>query len=270
MSSLLPANARCTSLPGSTVAQVRPWQIDMSFDDDSGGDGQRRWANGLTPELFASQIVADAQSEADHLAFEAKRTADLILERARQEAEDIKAQAYSTGLVQGQLDGKQEIWVTLSTQKAAEIQSMQQALQEIVDAFLSQRQAVWEQTETEMLEFVMEVSKKVLQTELEIRPEMTTDIIRHALRRVVDKENVRIRVNPSELSSVRAHREDLILLLDGIKNLEIVDDRRIGNGGCVIETNAGTIDARIETQMAQIKDAMIPDKSFETDRELES
>ena len=51
-------------------------------------------------------------------------------------------------------------------------------------------------------------------------------------------------------------RDDLLSLLDGIKNLEIVDDRRVGDGGCVIETNAGTIDAKIETQLAEVERAL--------------
>jgi flagellar assembly protein FliH len=47
-----------------------------------------------------------------------------------------------------------------------------------------------------------------------------------------------------------------LLILDGARQLEIIEDRRVGRGGCVIETSAGTIDARIDTQFEQIADKL--------------
>ena len=38
--------------------------------------------------------------------------------------------------------------------------------------------------------------------------------------------------------------------------LEIDGDRRVGRGGCVIETNAGSIDAKIDTQLEQVESAL--------------
>jgi flagellar assembly protein FliH len=55
---------------------------------------------------------------------------------------------------------------------------------------------------------------------------------------------------------VRASREDLIAMVDGIRNIEIVDDRRVDAGGCVIETNGGTIDAKLDTQLNEIGAAL--------------
>ena len=56
-----------------------------------------------------------------------------------------------------------------------------------------------------------------------------------------------------DLETVRAFREDLTALVDGIGQLEIVEDRRVSPGGCVVETTGGTIDARIETQFTEIE-----------------
>ena len=67
---------------------------------------------------------------------------------------------------------------------------------------------------------------------------------------------MRLRVSLGDAGRVRAMREDLLTMLDGLRHLEIVDDRRVGDGGCVIETNAGTIDAKIETQLAEVARAL--------------
>ena len=74
-----------------------------------------------------------------------------------------------------------------------------------------------------------------------------------ALRRITEKDHVRIRVSVADAPHIREMRDDLLTLVDGIKNLEILDDRRVGDGGVVIETGAGTIDAKIETQLAEVE-----------------
>jgi flagellar biosynthesis/type III secretory pathway protein FliH len=83
-------------------------------------------------------------------------------------------------------------------------------------------------------------------------------VIHNALRRITDKEQVRIRVSVSDAEQVKSLREELIAMTDGLRQLEIIDDRRVGDGGCVIETGAGTIDAKIETQFAEVERALVP------------
>jgi flagellar assembly protein FliH len=61
-----------------------------------------------------------------------------------------------------------------------------------------------------------------------------------------------VRVNPGDLEQIREHREEL--LSNGeIKNLRVVEDQRVDRGGVVVETDGGTIDARISTQVNEAK-----------------
>src|SRR6185437_6459252 len=99
--------------------------------------------------------------------------------------------------------------------------------------------ALWETQEKEMVGFVLDIARQVIKTEITQNPEIVTHVLQNALRRVTDKEHVRIRVSLADAGLVKAQRDDLISSLDGLRNLEIVDDRRVGQGGCVIETNAG-------------------------------
>jgi flagellar assembly protein FliH len=80
--------------------------------------------------------------------------------------------------------------------------------------------------------------------------------VRHALLRSASAETVRIRVHAADLESVKAHREELLTLVDGIRQLEIVADRRVGPGGCVVETLGGVVDARVETQLDEVESAL--------------
>ena len=61
-----------------------------------------------------------------------------------------------------------------------------------------------------------------------------------------------MRVNPGDLERMREHRDEL--LNDGeIKNFRIIEDQRVDRGGVVVETDGGTIDARISTQVNEAK-----------------
>ena len=95
----------------------------------------------------------------------------------------------------------------------------------------------------------------MLKDEVSTRRDVVVNIVKDTLKRVVDKDLVRIRVNVADTPAIKSRRDEIASLVDGIRNLEIVEDRRIGLGGTVIETNAGRLDARIETQLDEIRRA---------------
>jgi len=61
-----------------------------------------------------------------------------------------------------------------------------------------------------------------------------------------------VRVNPADLERMRDHRDELIAIGD-IRNLRVVEDKRVDRGGVVIDSDTGTIDARIRTQLDEAR-----------------
>ena len=58
----------------------------------------------------------------------------------------------------------------------------------------------------------------------------------------------RVRVNPVDLERMRQHR-DSIAGAGESKHLRVIEDQRVDPGGVVVETDGGTIDAKISTQI---------------------
>jgi flagellar assembly protein FliH len=210
----------------------------------------------IEAEREATEILERANDEAAILLHKAVESSKQIMEDAFAEAEVLKAEARQQGALDGFADAKSEVEADLSVAWNKRVDDLQSDIQVLIDAIAVQRTTLWEQTEQEVLAFVMEMAKRVVKVEIQQNPEVVGEMIRHGLRRVADKENMRIRVSPDELEAVRADRNDLLLILDGARQLEIIEDRRVGRGGCVIETSAGTIDARIDTQFEQIADKL--------------
>jgi flagellar assembly protein FliH len=107
-----------------------------------------------------------------------------------------------------------------------------------------------------MLELVLEVARKVVREELKLQPAHVLAIVRDALRRVQGVGRLRIRANPLDVDLLRQNRPLLLQVVEGIESIEIVEDRRVDQGGCVIETEQGVYDARIRTQLGEIERAL--------------
>lgn len=198
----------------------------------------------------------DARAEAARLRAQAQAEADEIRSDARVQAEALREAAWQEGFHNGREGGRDAVTLELEGQFRGREQDLRAEVAALVTHIGAARQALWERQEAEMVAFVLEIARKVIKTEVTQNPEIVTHVIANALRRVADKELVRIKVCPDEAERLRAGRENLLALVDGIKTLEIVDDRRVSAGGCVIETNGGTIDAKIETQLAEIERAL--------------
>jgi len=199
------------------------------------------------------EILAMARAEALTIIADARREAASLLADARDQAEAMREAAWQEGKHEGQEAARIEIEQQLRQEMDTYRDDMRADLQEIVDAVADGRRKLWEQQEGQILAFVLDISKQVIKTEVQQNENVLMEIVRNAMRRVTDKENMRIRVAASDAPRIKAAREEIMQIVDGIKTLEIVDDRRIGPGGCVIETNAGTIDAKIETQLGEIE-----------------
>jgi flagellar biosynthesis/type III secretory pathway protein FliH len=52
--------------------------------------------------------------------------------------------------------------------------------------------------------------------------------------------------------------------MGGISRLEVIDDPRVSPGSCLLETNAGDVDATVESQLARILEALAapPDETL--------
>jgi len=129
-------------------------------------------------------------------------------------------------------------------------------LESLTAALEAERKQFFDRVEPELVRLAVSIAEKVIGRELELRPETVVDLVRSAMKRLRDRERLRVSVNPTDLERMKEARDDLISAVDGVRKLEVVEDRRVDPGGCVIESPNGTLDARIRTQMDEIGRAL--------------
>jgi flagellar assembly protein FliH len=57
----------------------------------------------------------------------------------------------------------------------------------------------------------------------------------------------------ADLKLTTSHTKDYISLVEGVKSIQVVEDSTVDEGGCIIETDFGEIDARISSQLAELE-----------------
>jgi len=118
------------------------------------------------------------------------------------------------------------------------------------------RVALTERYQRDLLELALGVAHKVVQRELAEHPEHWLGMIREAVLATLDRETIRIRVGPVLHRYLVEHLPRLRVLLEEVKELDLVEDVGLGETGCVVESHYGDLDVGVDSQMSAIRAAL--------------
>lgn len=185
-----------------------------------------------------------AQIAAREIIEAARREGEAIVASANGEADEIREGAHEAGLQVGLAE--------VEAQRAELVGEFRQAV-EAVDARFDE---FWASVEPDVVRLTLDMARKVVGHEIEENNEFVLNTVKAGLRQLRERQELKVRVNPSDYEFLRSKRDDILGSYDGIRSLEIMDDRRVERGGCLIESTNGSLDARIETQFAEIERAV--------------
>lgn len=115
------------------------------------------------------------------------------------------------------------------------------------------REAIAARAERELVRLAIEIAKKVVHREVTIDNEIVMTLARIGISRMQNRVAATIHLHPDDFAYVTTHRETL----DAGHALELMEDRSIGRGGCLVQTEMGDVDTRIEQQFAEIERAFL-------------
>ena len=174
--------------------------------------------------------------------------AEDFMAAARAEADDIRHAARQQGYEEGYQAGMAAAREELAPATAAlgeALAGAQQVRAEAVDS-----------VEARAVELSLRLAEKVVAGTLDVQPERVVDVVRGALRCLVDRERVIVQVHTLDLELVREAVEPLAATLGGIDSLEVQEDRRVSRGGARVRSAAGEVDATIETKLERAREVL--------------
>lgn len=119
------------------------------------------------------------------------------------------------------------------------------------------RQDIIEKSEEQILKLAIAIAEKILNQEVATRKEIILDVLKGALKNVSETEGMKIRLNPLDFRYMMEVKKDFLQSFDGVRNIIFEEDSSIRRGGAVIETMFGEVDARLDSQLKEIKTALL-------------
>lgn len=198
-------------------------------------DDIRAQAQGIVDDASrnAEQLIADAQARARALVEDAAARADAI-------AQDARKRGHEEGFAAGRTAAEREMSDMVVTMRG------------LLEMARVERHKLIEEADPELVRLALGIAERVLHQQVALDRGVVVEMAKTAISRLIERDSVTVRVNPADLERIREHREELVALGD-IRNLRIVEDKRVDRGGVVVDTQAGTIDARIKTQLEEAR-----------------
>ena len=111
-------------------------------------------------------------------------------------------------------------------------------------------------TEKDVLTLAVRLAEKIVGREIESDDKAIIDIVSTAMQNARQRERLTIKVNPADLPEVKKEAKQLKASAQ-TKYIDFVADPRVEKGGCLIESEVGTVDARLETQFRVLERALL-------------
>lgn len=186
-----------------------------------------------SPHLIKHQVLRHVRQIHGKLQ-ESERLAGEIIEQARQEAVSIKEEAREVA--------RQEV--------IAEFHDVLAHARGEYDRLIAD-------AEQDIVALAMQVAQRILQHRFEVEPQTLKHMIEGSLELVRDKRQITVRVHPDDLSRVHAWHQDFLRQVE-TTSLFFEADAELSPGDCLIDTEAGRIDARVSVQLENFQRALAP------------
>ena len=152
---------------------------------------------------------------------------------------------YSIGFEDGCIEEKKKV------------DALTKTVSETVSNLEIYKRQLLEKAEESVIKLVLALARKIILKEPSVSNEIILDIIQNALKIVVDPNDLKIKVNPNDLKMLQENKHFLEMINGTNPSVKIEPDTTISTGGCIIETDFGDIDARIESQLDTIEKALM-------------
>lgn len=105
----------------------------------------------------------------------------------------------------------------------------------------------------QVLPIALKAARKIVAKELETHPETIVDIVMQTLSAISQSKQITIIVSKKDREALEAAKPRLKEVMEQVESFTVLDRADITPGGCIIETEAGIINATFENQWRSLE-----------------
>lgn len=164
-----------------------------------------------------------------------------LISRAKEEAYAIKEAAAKEGYDAGM----------------QEVHEDMERVKEALGVFFNAPQEVYDSIAPDILQISLDIAKKIIKKESVENQDIILENIKDILKTLSKEETkLTLNVNPNQAQMLKQEVPEIARSLGLEVKLYVVPDEGIMEGGCVLTTTNGVIDASIEAQLAIISEVL--------------
>jgi type III secretion protein L len=191
-------------------------------------------ASSLVPSKVVKGEIHGASIEAAQILDAAHAQARKILESA----EEARQTAIEAARQDGYEDGLRRWNASVAEVNAAR------------DRYLAE-------SELELIRLAVRIAQKIIGEELRANPEAIVSVARECMRGLARERSLTLRASPGDLDILRRRIDVLREAAGPQRSIEVVADATVSPAGCIIESEYGVVDARLETQIRCMEEILL-------------
>jgi flagellar assembly protein FliH len=153
---------------------------------------------------------------------------------------------YERGLAEGEANARAAFEESLGEARGGILETLRQ--------FAAQREGYFQRVESDVVQLALSIARKILHREAQIDPLLLAGVVRVALESLNDGTQVRLRTNPQE---ILFWRDYFSRASDISPAPELMGDASLAAGCCVLETELGSTQISLETQLKEIEQGFL-------------
>ena len=158
--------------------------------------------------------------------------------------------AFEQGRERGRIEGQQAEREAQAALSSGADERRNQQIAQIAERFTQERDRYLHQVEQEVVKLALAVAARILRREAQMDPLLLTGAVRVALGQLASSTKVRLRVPPCDLEM---WRQAIALMPRLAIRPEVLPGDEMRTGDCLLETELGTVDLGIRSQLGEIE-----------------
>lgn len=223
----------------NTVEKIKPQIVKNDEDTED-------IANANASDEY-DRIIREAREMYARIIEEANEEAKRIIEEKHAEIEKLKTteleEAYNKGFSKGYEEAKAK-----TSEIIKEAQDIKMFLEDRKDS-------IYREAEEEIIELILDSVKKIIGDELQQNKDIIISQIKIALEKCTYRDKVTIKVSSEDYPNVLVKKNIIESLVEGISELEIIEDKFLKKGDCIVDTPSGEVNSSIKLQLEQLEKA---------------
>lgn len=222
-------------------------------------------------EVCENNAEREVLSKAERLLAAAEVQAEAILAQGKERAEDLCAQAeaekekmlkeaydegYQAGNTQGYEDGYNAGFVGGEDKAYQDNRNTAQALRDLMAKYDEHWQSLLAEELDDLKYLALEIAEKIVCDHIIIDPEFYENMVDKALDSFRNYQWVDIYIDEQPEVAIRLENHLAKVMTANSAYLRIRQDKDADLGQCVVESDAGVVDASVQTQLAQVKNVL--------------